>query len=1584
MSSFNENKGSYADKRSLMSKSRNTNKSETDPVESFPTANADKPGSHVSGDPAPGSPNSALGADSDHEAEYSDLDQNTVERDALGDQWGIQMDHDEEDSDAEQERHNVRDEYDEANESENDLNHNDDHEEEEELVSGYWSEELVDEDGHAHLMQPRGAHLLRNLMQQGTVELSDSNLLDVMQRIVGGMGDTSFGRQNSEYDHLIENLGHTEEPYLVLETLNELLERLLMMNGYTAERLIPAGRLAKAIVQILNDPRLIEELELHLVTCRCLYNFIEVNQDFIHHALSNDVVKALIERVSEITYIDLTEQALQTLEIISRDPRAHLLIVECNGLEACLRNLDFLTIHAQRKCLTIFANACTNISRSRFLLVESAFPLLSQVVENYRDGLVIENAWLGMSRIIASYKQEPGYTEKLFQNSALLSQMINIISKSCNPTRTENGLKYTSNISLLKSLNIVSAASIKISDILLDLNIGSQICISLNRYKKEEDRGEASILANESNQRVPFDKVVPIEAVIAMPKELLFQFLQLIESILPIPNDGDSSMLLEKSNFEAPSIEERADFFTNREPTKFWNFVNIIWPVLIHSFQGSMDADVRRKVLICVFKIVSFGDESNLRCIEDFNSLSGILVSVTSSGRKVFSPDFIEQLLKSNMSIATLKQTLSIFCVFLILKTIMGGMQPEFLHSLERDGLFDDLFFILDIILGSRLSLEIDSPIDDVGGKLDNAPLTSFFNRGGGHEIFRNVESPLSLKVTFRNMMVIGEQLRALYEEHKEVNSIQATDDSLLDEVILGLTSTLPMASDSEWDNIWASFKSLLDAREGGISTYELMSLGLISHLESLLKSHGENKLYASHFWSSCKTSFVRTLYADNESISRLILILEDSLSRRESFDVYTSGGNNMGTSVNNAASMAKQVKIKLVPIQSSNKLLSLDLDNMNLSVHAIATFKSIGAFLLQHFKFNSKRHDEISMSLQQTNESDEEMSDNGNESPVAFDFFLNEDVIPEETTVFGAVFKGIQTEKGITRVDPNDIWCKQHVIFYEVSDSEVKPSKKEDFFRDNELDFCDAETTSLFLLLKVLFELNEEVKQLSPEFCALQTEKFRNWNLTVKLNRQLEELLIVASGTLPNWCVRVAKDFPFILPLETKILFLQSTSFGYSRLIHNWQLRSSRETPDELSSRYSYNGANAIGRQIGRPSRIKARISRDHFFSSAMKVLQVYGKSPDVLEIEYYDEAGSGLGPTLEFYSTISKEFCRRSLHLWRDDQLDSKSASNSGNYVFSNTGLFPRPLDPKQIDSANGQKILYLFAQLGKFIARALIDSRMVDFDFNCVFLALIRTLELFDGDLYENSGKGFDLISVLKLIDPKLAVSLEKLKSYLHFSDATNQDKPFDVDIEDLSLSFVLPGYPEYELIPHGSDTIVTADNVDIYISKVVENFVFRGVYHQVKAFVNGFSEVFPISSISIFTSDELKEIFGSSQEDWSREALADAIKPNHGYTHDSITIERLINVLMNLSVDNRRNFLKFLTGSPRLPIGGFKSMRPEFTVVRKYAEDNLTSDDYLPSVMTCVNYLKLPDYSLEAIMYRKLIDAITEGADAFHLS
>lgn len=138
-------------------------------------------------------------------------------------------------------------------------------------------------------------------------------------------------------------------------------------------------------------------------------------------------------------------------------------------------------------------------------------------------------------------------------------------------------------------------------------------------------------------------------------------------------------------------------------------------------------------------------------------------------------------------------------------------------------------------------------------------------------------------------------------------------------------------------------------------------------------------------------------------------------------------------------------------------------------------------------------------------------------------------------------------------------------------------------------------------------------------------------------------------------------------------------------------------------------------------------------------------------------------------------------------------------------------------------------------------------------------------------------------------------------------------------------------------------------------------------------------------------------------WDVKTLMDCCRPDHGYTADSRAIRFLFEVLSSYNREEQRMFVQFLTGSPRLPVGGnpntilivlyffwhknfkgFKALSPPLTVVRKTLEPNMNPDDFLPSVMTCVNYLKLPDYSTVEVMREKLGVAASEGQHSFYLS
>ncbi|KAK4160011.1 hypothetical protein QBC43DRAFT_220771 [Cladorrhinum sp. PSN259] len=604
-------------------------------------------------------------------------------------------------------------------------------------------------------------------------------------------------------------------------------------------------------------------------------------------------------------------------------------------------------------------------------------------------------------------------------------------------------------------------------------------------------------------------------------------------------------------------------------------------------------------------------------------------------------------------------------------------------------------------------------------------------------------------------------------------------------------------------------------------------------------------------------------------------------------------------------------------------------------------------------------------------------------------EFSINGKVIPYETTIYRAIHSSTASSNDY---QSRNLWSALHTVKFRRVPGPAPPeptsfaapvdagSEAEDGITPGSLAKYPT-TASILRLLKKLHDLNANIDDVlveNKETLKVNVEplsQFVNTKLTAKLNRQLEEPLIVASNCLPSWSEDLARLYPFLFPFETRHLFLQSTSFGYARSMSRWQNAQSQEEArrDRRDERPF----------LGRLQRQKVRIARPKILESAIKVIELYGASQSILEIEYFEEVGTGLGPTLEFYSTVSKEFCKKKLKIWRDNDPGA-----GGEFISGPTGLFPRPISEEFGTSVEGEKILHLFRILGKFVARSMLDSRIIDLNFNPIFFRI--------GD---ESNAVRPSLGAVKSVDPVVARSLMLIKKFatakkeidenpnltaaqkVHAIEHIVIDK---IKLDDLYLDFTLPGYPEIDLIPNGSQTRLTIDNVDLYLEKVIDLTLGSGVRRQVDAFRTGFSQVFPYSALSAFTPDELCALFGRVEEDWSLETLMDSIKADHGYNMDSKSVRNLLQTMSELTPTQRRDFLQFTTGSPKLPIGGFKALTPMFTVVCKPSEAPYTSDDYLPSVMTCVNYLKLPDYSSIDTLKQRLFTAIKEGQGAFHLS
>lgn len=495
-----------------------------------------------------------------------------------------------------------------------------------------------------------------------------------------------------------------------------------------------------------------------------------------------------------------------------------------------------------------------------------------------------------------------------------------------------------------------------------------------------------------------------------------------------------------------------------------------------------------------------------------------------------------------------------------------------------------------------------------------------------------------------------------------------------------------------------------------------------------------------------------------------------------------------------------------------------------------------------------------------------------------------------------------------------------------------------------------DSQTATLLALLRIIFEISAHTQSLfahSPPPPPLVPQKeFSSTKLTSKLMRQLQDALMVSAGSLPLWCsyLTSSKSFYFLFPFELRQLLFRATSLGISRALASLQ--------DQL-----HEGTDI---RIGRIPRQKVRISRERILDSAVKVMQLVRGNRGILEVEYFNEVGTGLGPTLEFFTLVSREIQRKDLLLWLEP------TASASQWVDSVGGLFPRPMNPTNVSEA----ALKHFEFIGTFVAKAMFDNRLLDIPFAPIFLKKLLGLEV-------------DLADALA-VSPDIARSLQDFIDVMKSTPAGQPILYKKAKLEDLDLYFVYPGDQTWELVPDGANKLVTSENLREYVSLVADALMGSGVQPQFDAFTRGFDAIFPMRYLTYFSVEELDSLLCGSMQDehpWDRSTILENSKFDHGYSASSKAVTYLVEVLTELNPEQRRKFLKFATGSTRLPPRGFKDMNPKLTFVRKEVDASSSPDEYMPSVNTCFGYLKLPEYTSKEILKKRLLFAIEHGQDAF---
>lgn len=108
-----------------------------------------------------------------------------------------------------------------------------------------------------------------------------------------------------------------------------------------------------------------------------------------------DAIPTFLEKLQSIQCMDVAEQSLSALEMLSK--KHNKAILHARGVVTCLTFLDFFSISAQRNALTITSNCCQNLLPEEFAHVADALSILSSRLV-HEDKKSADTACLALSR----------------------------------------------------------------------------------------------------------------------------------------------------------------------------------------------------------------------------------------------------------------------------------------------------------------------------------------------------------------------------------------------------------------------------------------------------------------------------------------------------------------------------------------------------------------------------------------------------------------------------------------------------------------------------------------------------------------------------------------------------------------------------------------------------------------------------------------------------------------------------------------------------------------------------------------------------------------------------------------------------------------------------------------------------------------------------------------------------------------------------------------------------------------------------------------------------------------------------------
>uniref|UniRef100_A0A8C2WU43 E3 ubiquitin-protein ligase HACE1 n=1 Tax=Cyclopterus lumpus TaxID=8103 RepID=A0A8C2WU43_CYCLU len=353
--------------------------------------------------------------------------------------------------------------------------------------------------------------------------------------------------------------------------------------------------------------------------------------------------------------------------------------------------------------------------------------------------------------------------------------------------------------------------------------------------------------------------------------------------------------------------------------------------------------------------------------------------------------------------------------------------------------------------------------------------------------------------------------------------------------------------------------------------------------------------------------------------------------------------------------------------------------------------------------------------------------------------------------------------------------------------------------------------------------------------------------------------------------------------------------------------------------------------------------IHRDTIFRSSCEMVSKSSNEKLKLGIavRFHGEEGMGQGVVREWFDILSNEIINP------DYALFTQSADGTTFQPNSNSSVNPDHLN--------------YFQFAGHILGLALYHRQLVNIYFTRSFYKHILGIPVSYQDVSS--------------IDPEYAKNLQWI---------------LDNDISDLGLELtfsvetdVFGAMEEVPLKPGGTSILVTQDNKAEYVQLVTELRMTRAIQPQINAFLQGFHTFILPSLVQLFDEYELELLLSGMPEidvqDWCRNT-----EYTSGYDPREPVIQWFWKVVNSLSQEERVLLLQFVTGSSRVPHGGFAFLMggsglQKFTVSAVPFSSNL-----LPTSSTCINMLKLPEYPSQEVLRDRLLVALHCGSYGYTMA